>query len=252
MSGSAGFDRHITVFSPEGRLYQVEYAFKAINSTNLTCLGLVGEDSVCFINQKKVGDKLLDPSTVSYIFDISPNVGMLATGSIADARALATRARSESAEYKYKYGYEMPVDVLTKRMANFSQIYTQRAYMRPMGVALTFISYDEELGPSLLKTDPAGYYFSAKAIATGPKQSEVSTVVERDFKKAKKKDANTKVIVKGDWKKLVEYGIITLSNALSTDFRKNDLEIGVATSAGFKALSADEIDERLVSIAEQD
>ena len=252
MSGSAGFDRHITVFSPEGRLYQVEYAFKAINSTNLTSVGLVGEDSVCFINQKKVGDKLLDPASVSYIFDISPNVGMLATGSIADARSLATRARSESAEYKYKYGYEMPVDVLTKRMANLSQIYTQRAYMRPMGVALTFISYDEENGPSLLKTDPAGYYFSAKAIATGPKQSEVSTVVERDFKKAKKKDPEANVIVKGDWKQLIEYSIITLSNALSTDFRKNDLEIGFATKDGFKVLTPDEIDERLVAIAEKD
>lgn len=252
MSGSAGFDRHITVFSPEGRLYQVEYAFKAINNTNLTSLGLVGEDSVCFINQKKVADKLLDPETVSYIFPISPSVGMLATGSIADARSLATRARSESAEYKYKYGYEMPVDVLTKRMANLSQIYTQRAYMRPMGVALTFISFDEENGPTLLKTDLAGYYFSAKAISTGPKQSEVTTVVERDFKKLLKKDENCKVIVKGDWKKLVEYGIITLSSALSTDFRKNDLEIGIATIDGFRKLSADEIDERLVSIAEQD
>jgi 20S proteasome subunit alpha 1 len=146
----------------------------------------------------------------------------------------------------------MPADVLTKRMANLSQIYTQRAYMRPMGVALTFISYDEEMGPSLLKTDPAGYYFSAKAVSTGPKQSEVATVVERDYKKTLKKDPESKVITKGDWKKLVEYGIITLSNSLSTDFRKNDLEIGIATKDGFKALTADEIDERLVAIAEQD
>lgn len=71
-------------------------------------------------------DKLIDPSSVSYIFKISPSVGCVLTGSIADARASVTRARSEAAEFKYKYGYEMPCDVLSKRIANISQIYTQR------------------------------------------------------------------------------------------------------------------------------
>lgn len=249
---SAGFDRHITVFSPEGRLYQVEYAFKAISQANLTSLAIVGDDSVVFVNQKKVADKLVDASSVSYIFPISLHVGMLATGSIADARSLATRARTESAEYKYKYGYEMPVDVLAKRMANLAQIYTQRAYMRPMGVALTFISVDDEFGPSLLKTDPAGYYSKAKAVSTGPKQTEVLTSVEREFKKLQQKDEDVKVIVSGDWKTLVEYAITTLSTTLGSDFRKNDLEIGLATKDSFKVLSPEEIDERLISIAEKD
>ncbi|QPG75443.1 Proteasome subunit YC7alpha/Y8 (protease yscE subunit 7) [Brettanomyces nanus] len=257
MSGSAGFDRHITVFSPEGRLYQVEYAFKAINSSNITCLGIVGEDSAVFVSQKKIPDKLLDPQSISYIFQISPSVGMLATGSIADGRSLAIRARSESAEFKYKYGYEMPVDALTKRMANLAQVYTQRAYMRPMGVSLMFIGVDDELGPLLLKTDPAGYYSSAQASATGPKQQEVGTALERAYKKKVKngdrdEDGKRKLLVPGDWTKVLEFAITTLGNTLSTEFRKNDLEVGVATKDGFRVLSSDEIDERLVSIAEQD
>lgn len=71
-------------------------------------------------------DKLIDPSSVSYLFKLSPSVGCVMTGSIADARNAANRARQESGDFRYKYGYEMPCDVLAKRMANINQVYTQR------------------------------------------------------------------------------------------------------------------------------
>lgn len=71
-------------------------------------------------------DKLIDPSSVSHIFKLSPSVGCVMTGSIADARASASRAISEAAEFMYKNGYEMPCDVLAKRLANINQVYTQR------------------------------------------------------------------------------------------------------------------------------
>lgn len=71
-------------------------------------------------------DKLIDPSSVSHIFQISPSVGCVITGSIADARAFAQRAQGEAAEFRYKFGYEMPCDALAKRIANISQVYTQR------------------------------------------------------------------------------------------------------------------------------
>ncbi|CAH2352755.1 proteasome subunit alpha type-1 [[Candida] railenensis] len=248
MSGSAGFDRHITIFSPEGRLYQVEYAFKAINSANITSIAVSGKDSAVLISQKKIPDKLLDPKTVSYIFKITPSIGLVATGSIADARSQALRARAEAAEFRYKYGYEMPVEAIAKRMANISQLYTQRAYMRPLGVALTFCQVEVEdtdkLGPHIFKCDPAGYYTGVKAVATGPKQQEATTYLERKFKKID--------YVKGDWKETVEFAISSLSSVLGSDFRKNDIEIGVATKDGFKILTPDEIDERLIAIAEQD
>ncbi|CCE88680.1 Piso0_001457 [Millerozyma farinosa CBS 7064] len=247
MSSSAGFDRHITIFSPEGRLYQVEYAFKAINSANITSIGVTGKDSAVIISQKKIPDKLLDASTVSYMFKITPSIGMVATGSIADARSQALRARAEAAEFRYKYGYEIPVEGLAKRMANLSQLYTQRAYMRPLGVALTFCQVDNEdenRGPQLFKCDPAGYFTGVKAVAVGPKQQEAFTYLEKKFKKMDH--------VQGDWKETVEFAINALSSVLGTDFRKNDLEIGVATENSFRILSPDEIDERLVAIAEQD
>lgn len=228
-------------------MYQVEYAFKAINSSNLTSIGVTGEDSSVIISQKKIPDKLLDAKTISFIFKITPSIGMVATGSIADARAQALRARSEAAEFRYQYGYEMPVEGLAKRMANLAQLYTQRAYMRPLGVALTFCQVDfedEGRGPQIFKCDPAGYYTGAKAVATGPKQQEATTYLEKKFKKSDH--------VKGDWKTTVEFAIETLSSVLGTEFRKNDIEIGVATEGSFKILTPEEIDERLVAIAEQD
>jgi hypothetical protein len=71
-------------------------------------------------------DKLIDPDSVTHIFQLSPSVGCVITGSIADARAFAQRAQSEAAEFRYKFGYEMPADALAKRLANISQVYTQR------------------------------------------------------------------------------------------------------------------------------
>jgi 20S proteasome subunit alpha 1 len=78
------------------------------------------------ISQKKVPDKLIDPSSVSYVYKLSPSVGCVLTGSIADARRFVTFARVEAAEFRYKYGYEMPCDALAKRLANISQLFTQR------------------------------------------------------------------------------------------------------------------------------
>jgi 20S proteasome subunit alpha 1 len=77
-------------------------------------------------NQPTKQDKLIDPSSVSHIFKLSPSVGCVMTGSIADARASVSRARGEAAEFRYKNGYEMPCDVLAKRLANINQVYTQR------------------------------------------------------------------------------------------------------------------------------
>jgi len=250
---SAGYDRHITIFSDQGRLYQVEYAFKAITAANITSVGVRGKSCAVVVTQKKVPDKLIDPSSVSYVYRLSPSVGCVMTGSIADARANVTRARGEAAEFRYKYGYEMPCDALAKRLANINQVYTQKAYMRPLGIASTLISVDAEYGPQLYKCDPAGYYVGYKATATGPKMQEALNFLER---KLKNKDH-----AEGDWEDVVELGITTLASVLSVDFKKGELEVGIVggpnidgegTTTDFRALTEDEIDERLQAIADKD
>ncbi|KAI9663775.1 MAG: Proteasome subunit YC7alpha/Y8 (protease yscE subunit 7) [Bathelium mastoideum] len=253
-SSASAYDRHITIFSDQGRLYQVEYAFKAITAANITSVGVRGKDCSVVISQKKVPDKLIDPSSVSYVFKLSSSVGCVMTGSIADARASVARARGEAAEFRYKYGYEMPCDVLAKRLANISQVYTQRAYMRPLGVAITLASVDSEYGPQLYKCDPAGYYVGYKATASGPKAQEALNFFEKKLKNREAAD--------GSWQEVVELGITALSTVLSADFKKGELEIGIAggsrtdgtvpTEPEFRSLTEDEIDERLQAIAEKD
>jgi len=123
-----------------------------------------------------------------------------------------------------------------------------QAYMRPLGVATTLISLDSEYGPQLYKCDPAGYYSGYKAIATGPKAQEAMNFLEK-----KLKDKNH---AEGSWEEVVELGITAMSNVLSVDFKKGELEIGIVGGPGggaaFRALTEEEIEERLTSIAEKD
>ena len=126
--------------------------------------------------------------------------------------------------------------------------------MRPLGVATTLISVDDEFGPQLYKCDPAGYYVGYKATASGPKQQEALNHLEKKLK--------NKEHAPGSWEEVVELGIATLSTVLSVDFKKGELEVGIVggpkaegedgTDAEFRTLSEDQIEERLQAMAERD
>ena len=126
--------------------------------------------------------------------------------------------------------------------------------MRPLGVATTLISLDSEYGAQLYKCDPAGYYVGYKATASGPKQQEALNHLE---KKLKNKDH-----AEGSWEDVVEMGITALSTVLSVDFKKGELEVGIVggpradgkegADAEFRALTEEQIEERLQAISEKD
>ncbi|XP_038899956.1 proteasome subunit alpha type-6-like [Benincasa hispida] len=239
-----GYDRHITIFSPEGRLFQVEYAFKAVKSAGTTSIGVKGKDSVCVVTQKKVPDKLLDQTSVTHLFSITKYLGLLATGITADARSLVQQARNEAAEFRFRYGYEMPVDVLAKWIADKSQVYTQHAYMRPLGVVAMVLGIDDEYGPRLYKCDPAGHFFGHKATSAGLKEQEAINFLE---KKMKNDPAFT-------YEETVQTAISALQSVLQEDFKANEIEVGVVRSGNpiFRVLTTEEVDEHLIAISERD
>jgi len=242
---SAGFDRHITIFSPEGRLYQVEYAFKAITSTNLTAVAVKGKNCVAVAVQKKVPDKLIDPITVSSLYEITGEIGCCMIGMIADCRSQVQRARYEAANWSYKYGYAMPVDVLCRRIADINQVYTQNAEMRPLGCAMLLFGWDKDRQEGLLlRTDPAGYYTYCRGCALGPKQQQASTILEKKIKK--KTDFN--------YQETIELAIQALQSSLAVDLKSSEIEVGVvsADEPKFRILSDDEVDRLLTAIAERD
>ncbi|KAE8666122.1 Proteasome subunit alpha type-6 [Hibiscus syriacus] len=106
----------------------------AVKASGITSIGVRGKDSVGVVTQKKVPDKLLDQTSVTHLFPIAKFLGLLTTGMTTDARTLVQQARNETAEFRFRYGYEIHVDVLSKWIADKSQVYTQHAYMRPLGV----------------------------------------------------------------------------------------------------------------------
>lgn len=241
----AGYDRHITIFSPDGRLFQIEYAFKAVKSANLTSVGVRGKNCVVLAGQKKVQDRLVDPSSVTNIRKISPEIGMICTGLSADAVKQVERARQEASEFLFENGYKCPVGVLSGRLADINQVYTQHAAMRAMGVMMIIGGVDEEKGPQLFRVDPAGHCWGYHACAAGPKME----AAQNFFEKQQKKEPMGEM----DVNDTLDCAIMSLQTVLAVDFKPTDVEVGIVEGDGkFRKLTEAEIDERLTAIAERD
>lgn len=240
-----GYDRHITIFSPDGKLHQVQYAFKAAKVANNTSVALRGDDCVVLVTQKKMTEKLMDKDYTTNLYNITPNIGAVMTGMAADARALVFRAREIAAKFKDKNSYEIPVHHLALKVANIGQVYTQHAYMRPYGVVAIFCSLDEEKGPSLYQVDPAGFYLGYKACAAGVKDQEAVNQLEKIVKKKMAlPEAET-----------IQQAIGCLQSVMGMDFKATDIEVGIVSkSAGAKFIRIPEadIETHLTTIAEKD
>ncbi len=174
-----GYDRAITMFSPDGRLLQVEYAKKTVRQGS-TAIGLVCSDGVLLVADKRIVDRLVIPESVEKIFQIDDHIAATASGILSDARVLIERAQLKAQQHKVTY--DSPVDTLTvvKDICSLKQICTQSGGLRPFGVSVIMAGVDAD-GPKLFETDPTGIYFQYRATVIGEGEPEIEEVLDKEF-----------------------------------------------------------------------
>ena len=164
LPAAAGYDRAITVFSPDGRLYQVEYAIETVRRGTLA-VGIKSKDGVVIAVEEKAR-KLQVSDVTQKIFQIDDHIGVAAAGYIPDARTQVDHARFFAQSNRLIYDEPVDVEGVAKNLADMAQQFTQYAGVRPYGVALILAGVDKN-GASLYQTDPSGTYIGYDAVALG-------------------------------------------------------------------------------------
>ena len=173
------YDRAITVFSPDGRLFQVEYAREAVKRGS-TALGLKFKDGVLLMSEKRARSKLMEQNSMEKIQLIYDFVGCVTSGVGADARVLIDFARIATQQEKVTYGSVVNVENLVKKVADQMQQYTQYGGVRPYGVAIIFAGIDQ-VGPRLFDLDPSGVINEYRATAIGSGRDQVLNFLEKEY-----------------------------------------------------------------------
>ncbi len=178
--GQMAYDRAITVFSPDGRLFQVEYAREAVKKGS-TAIGIKFRDGVVLISDKKVRSRLVEQNSLEKIQLIDDYVAAVTSGLVADARVLIDFSRIAAQQEKVTYGALINMENLVKKVADQMQQYTQYGGVRPYGVSMIFAGIDK-IGPRLFDCDPAGTINEYKAAAIGAGKEQVLSYLEKEYK----------------------------------------------------------------------
>eukprot|EP01132_Coremiostelium_polycephalum_P008383 gene8383-10298_t len=174
------YDQRTTIFSPEGRVYQVEYAMTAIRHAGAT-VGILSKEGIVLAAEKKTTAKLLDTSSSisEKMFKIDNHVVCSVAGITSDANILINYARLSSQRYYYTYQEPMPVEQLVSQICDTKQGYTQYGGLRPFGVSFLYAGWDKHFGFQLYQSDPSGNFAGWKATSIGGENSQVAQSVLR-------------------------------------------------------------------------
>jgi len=177
---TSGYDRVATMFSPDGRLYQVEYASKIVAQGTLG-VGIKYNDGIILGADKKIPSKLLLPESIEKLFKIDEHIGAVSAGLVGDARRLVQIARQKAQENFTYYEEPIQVETLVKEISNINQAFTQYGGMRPFGIAFIIAGVDST-GRRLFETEPSGALAEYQAIAVGKNKEKAMDLFERDWK----------------------------------------------------------------------
>lgn len=238
---SMGYDRAITVFSPEGRLYQVEYATEAVRHGPLA-VGVKAADGVVLAGEKRSPHALADLDTLKKLLLIDDHVGCAIAGLHADARKLIDQARIQSQINRLSYDEPISVQSLVVNICDTKQIHTQYGGARPFGVSLLVAGVDDN-GPQLYTTDPSGSFWGWKAAAIGKESDVVRDFFSENYKENLKLDAALNLALKG----LLRSEDLSTLNAAE---KSKTIEIGKISTTDklFRILPQDEVEAVLTAL----
>ena len=173
------YDRAITIFSPEGRLYQVEYALELVKR-GAPIVGVSCKEGVVLAANETPESDLEDPEYFRKIFQLDDHVASAIAGLSSDARILIGQARVFCQSNKLLYDEAVDIEILARRIGDMAQVYTQHAGVRPFGVSMILAGVDDT-GSRILTTDPSGAYRGFKATAVGRKSEEANKILEENY-----------------------------------------------------------------------
>ena len=177
--GQVKYDRALTVFSPEGRLFQVEYALEAVRRGTLA-VAVKTKDCVCLAAEIKIPSNLIDADSIDKLFQVDEHIGVAISGLHADARTLINYARVQAQSFRLTYDEPVRLNMLVKSLADIKQQYTQFGGIRPFGCALFFIAIDPA-GPQIYTTSPSGIYRAFKAYALGSGEATARDYLKENY-----------------------------------------------------------------------
>jgi proteasome alpha subunit len=224
------YDRAITVFSPDGRLFQVEYALETVNR-GATIIGVACSEGIVLGAEEKIETKLQDTNFTWKLYAVDDHLGAAVVGLGSDARILIDQARIYAQSNRLMYDEPIDVEIMTKRVGDIKQLYTQHAGVRPFGVSIIFGGVDKT-GCRIFSTDPSGSYRGYKAVAVGIGRETVEGILKEEYKEDLSLEEAKKLAVK------------CLTQALTARGEPKRIKITVIPSESKKlqALSDEEIE----------
>ncbi len=229
MPASMGYDRALTIFSPDGKLYQVEYAAEAVRR-GWTSLGIKSENGIVLIAERRKVAPLHDVINLEKIFAIDSHMGATFSGLGHDGRILIDYARLIAVRHRLTFDEPVDVELLARSICDIKQTYTQQAGVRPFGVSLIIGGVDRK-GVELVKTEPSGLYFKYYAVAAGAGEQAVANYLEKYYN------------IKSSVEEMIILGLRALRAALEEPLKVERVEIGYVDTATklFRKLSAEEV-----------